>query len=127
MTKPHKGLIAHLRRHAARRGRGETGTRLAALFARAGQVVRNPRRRQPHARLAENEPQTKITQPSESRSAQPGGSSSRLVAAGLRLVAQSLRQAFAAHRRYHELRSKGIPHETAIRLALRIPRGAPRE
>jgi hypothetical protein len=108
MTKPHKRLIAHLPRRAARRGRGETGTQLAALFARAGQILRHLRRR--HARPAENEPQ--------------GGSS---LPTGLRLVAQSLREAFAAHRRYHELRSKGIPHKTAIRLALGSPPGGPRE
>jgi hypothetical protein len=28
---------------------------------------------------------------------------------------------FAAHRRYHQLRSQGVPHDTAIRQAMNVP------
>jgi hypothetical protein len=62
---------------------------------------------------------------SEKASGQPSASSSRPVAAMLRVVFQSLWEALAAHRRYEELRSRGIPHDTAIRQALGIPQVPP--
>jgi hypothetical protein len=39
----------------------------------------------------------------------------------LRIVFQSVWEGFAAHRRYHQLRSQGVPHDTAIRQAMNVP------
>lgn len=68
------------------------------------------------------EPRLKISHPSESQSPLPGRSLSWRIAIMLRIVSQSVGEGFAAHRRYHELTSKGIPHDMAIRQALGIPR-----
>ena len=62
---------------------------------------------------------------SECRAAQRSGLSSRSLGSTLQIVIQSLREGLDAHRRYEELRSKGIPHDAAIRQALGLPRVEP--
>ncbi len=83
--------------------------RILDHFRRAGQRVQPVERPKPAARP-------------ERRSAEPGSSS---IGITLRIVFQSVREAFAAHRRYQELRSQGMPHRTAIRQALEVEQEAP--
>jgi hypothetical protein len=54
------------------------------------------------------------------RSASPTGFWSSPIAAKLRIVRDALSQGIAAHRRYEHLRSRGVPHDPAIRQALGI-------
>jgi uncharacterized protein YjiS (DUF1127 family) len=53
-------------------------------------------------------------------SSQPAGFSSSPTATKLRAVWDALREGIAAHRQYEHLRSRGIPHDMAIRQALGI-------
>jgi hypothetical protein len=46
------------------------------------------------------------------------GFSSSPVATTLRTIWDALREGIAAHHQYQHLRSKGIPHDTAVRAAL---------
>jgi hypothetical protein len=55
------------------------------------------------------------------RSAEPTHYRSRPIAVALRGTLHVLGEAFAARRRYEHLTSKGTPHDTALRQALRIP------
>ena len=48
------------------------------------------------------------------------GFSSSPIATKLRAVWDALREGIAAHRQYEQLTSRRIPHDTAIRQALRI-------
>ena len=54
------------------------------------------------------------------RSAQRTASSSWPIATTLRTMCDAWREGLAAHRQYEHLRSRGIPHESAIREALGI-------
>ena len=53
-------------------------------------------------------------------SSQPTGFLSLPIAIKLRTVADALREGIAAHRHYEHLRSRGTPHDTAIRQAFGI-------
>lgn len=101
--------------------RAETPKQPAPLFTRVARILDHLRRGD-RQRVQPTETPNTATPP-EGRSVQSGGPSS--VGTTLPIVFQSLREAFAAHRRYHELTSKGIPHGTAIRQALGIPRVPP--
>jgi hypothetical protein len=98
------------------KGRGEAGKQSGALFPRVGRILNPFRRGGRRVQLVEG---PKVAARPESAPAQP--SRSAPVAVTLRVLFQSLREASAALRRYEELRSKGIPHATAIRQALDIP------
>jgi len=52
------------------------------------------------------------------------GCSSWPIAAMLRTICESLSEAFAAHRHYERLRSRGMPHTAALRESLGIGRCA---
>ena len=60
------------------------------------------------------------------RPAQPGASASGTAAATLRTARDALREAFSAYRRYECLKSRGIPHDPALREALDLRRPAGR-
>jgi len=49
-----------------------------------------------------------------------GTAASRPAAITLATIYGALRDGLAAHRRYERLRSRGVPHETAIRKALDV-------
>jgi len=53
-------------------------------------------------------------------SSHPTGFSSSSIATKLRTIWDALREGIAAHCQYEHLRSKGIPHDTAIIQALGI-------
>jgi hypothetical protein len=53
-------------------------------------------------------------------SSQPAGFSCIPITTKLRTVRDALREGIAAHRQYERLRSRGIPHDKAIRQALGI-------
>jgi hypothetical protein len=122
MSKPRNERITSIRLRGDGK-RAKTVTQLVIMLARAGQILnrlrRNERRRP--GLTGRHGAKPAIAPLPESRSDRPGGSSSRPVGTTLRMVFQSLREACAAHRRYEELRSKGIPHATAISQALDIP------
>jgi hypothetical protein len=54
----------------------------------------------------------------QNRSAQPTPASFWPAVTALRTMGDALREGRAAHRQYEQVRSRGIPHETAIREAL---------
>jgi hypothetical protein len=54
------------------------------------------------------------------RSAPPTAASSWPTVAALRTMCDALREGLAAYRQYEHLRSRGIPHKTAIRQALGV-------
>jgi len=54
------------------------------------------------------------------RSAHPTAASSWPTVTALRTMCDALREGLAAHRQYEGLRSRGIPHDTALREALGI-------
>ena len=101
--------------------RGETRKQSGPLFMRVVRIL-DRLRCSDWQRVQPTETPNTATPP-ERRSVQSGGPSS--VGTTLPIVFQSLQEAFAAHRRYEELTSKGIPHDTAIRQALGIPRVPP--
>ena len=49
------------------------------------------------------------------RSAPPTAPALRPTVTVLRMICDALREGLAAHRRYEHLRSRGIPHDTAVR------------
>jgi hypothetical protein len=55
-------------------------------------------------------------------SSRPTGLSFSSIATKLRTIWNALRGGIAAHHRYEHLRSKGIPHDTAIRQAFGVSR-----
>lgn len=61
------------------------------------------------------------------RATGPAGRSSRrpaslswLAVTGLRTICDAFREGLAAHRRYKDLRSRGMPHETAVQQAVGV-------
>lgn len=122
MSKARKERITSIRLRGDGK-RGKTVTQLVIILARAGQILdrlRRNKRRRPGL-TGRHGTQPAIAQLPECRSARPSRCSSWPVGTTLGMVFQSLREALAAHCRYQELRSKGIPHATAIRQALDIP------
>jgi len=125
MSNPQKRRVTSIRDDG--KHRGKIGAQLGTMFAHVSRILDRFRRdkRQPAEPVERCGTRPKIAALSESRSGQPGASSSWPLGTTQRIVFQSLREAFLAHRRYEELRSKGIPHDTAIRQALGIPRVRP--
>ena len=69
-----------------------------------------------------DEPLPKTYRPG--RSAPP--TADRPIATTLRTICGAWRESLAAHRQYEKLRSRGMPHETALGEALGFGRGASR-
>jgi hypothetical protein len=126
MSKLRKGRIARSRRETGRT-RGEIGHRFGIMFTRIRQILDRFRSEQRQAAELVERHVTRAARAAllESPPAQPVASSSRPAVTMMHLVFEALREAFAAHRRYEELRSKGIPHDTAITQALGISRLPP--
>jgi hypothetical protein len=54
------------------------------------------------------------------RSARPTAASCWPTLTALRMICDALREGLAAYRQYEHLRSRGVPHDTAVREALGI-------
>src|SRR5688572_4262899 len=102
--------------HVDGKGRGET--------ARTGQCPDrfHCRKQHPADWGCANGEIPRLSRPLERQAVLPRGLSRWRVVAILRITIRSLREGLLAHRHYVDLRSKGVPHRTAIEGAMGIVR-----